>query len=78
VKFEISGSRTPQRHGKVESKFQAFFGRIRALLKSAGLKDHLRSGVWAECAMTVTFLSNITFIKDKTNFPDQLLRGSKP
>jgi len=48
------------------------------MLNSAGLKDHLRSGVWAECAMTVTFLSNITSIKNKTICPYQLLFGSKP
>jgi hypothetical protein len=33
------------------------------MLNSAGLKDQLRLGVWAECALTVTFLSNITSIK---------------
>jgi hypothetical protein len=60
VKFEFSGPRTPQRNGKVERKFQTFFGRIRAMLNNAGVKDQLRSGVWAECAMTVTFLSNVT------------------
>jgi hypothetical protein len=38
VKFEFSGPRTPQQNGKVERKFQAFFGRIRAMLNSAGLK----------------------------------------
>jgi hypothetical protein len=31
------------------------FGRIRAMFSSAGLKDLIRSGVWAECAKTVTF-----------------------
>jgi hypothetical protein len=45
VKFEFSGPRTPQRNGKVERKFQTFFGRIRAMLNSAGVKDQLRSGV---------------------------------
>jgi hypothetical protein len=48
------------------------------MLNGAGLKDHLRSGVWFECAMTVTFLSNITSIKDKMICPYQLLYGSKP
>jgi len=48
------------------------------MLNSAGLIDHLRSGVWAECAMTVTFLSNITSIKSKSICPYQLLFGSKP
>jgi hypothetical protein len=78
VKFEFSGPRTPQRNGKVERKFQTFFGRIRAMLNSSGLKDNLRSGVRAECAMTVTFLSNITAIKDKAVCPHQLLFVSKP
>jgi hypothetical protein len=48
------------------------------MLNSAGLKDHLRSGVWAECAMTVTYLSNITSIKEKMICLHQLLFGSKP
>jgi hypothetical protein len=34
------------------------------MLNSTGLKDQLRSGVWAECALTVTFLSNISSIKN--------------
>jgi hypothetical protein len=78
VKFELSGTRTPQHHGKVERKFQPFFGRIRAMLNSAGNKDQLRSGVWAECAMTVTFLSNVTLIKNKEVCPYELLFGCKP
>jgi transposase InsO family protein len=78
VKFKFSGPRTPQQNGKVERKFQTFFGRIRAMLNSDGLKDHLRSGVWAECAMTVTYLSNITSIKEKMICPYQLLFGNKP
>jgi hypothetical protein len=45
VKFEFSVPRTPQRSGKVKRKFHTFFGRIRATLNSADLKDHSRSGV---------------------------------
>jgi hypothetical protein len=77
VKFEFSGPQTPQRKGKVERKFQTFFGRIRAMLNNAGVKDQLRSGVWAECAMTVTFLSNVTSIKNKEVCPYGLLFGCK-
>jgi hypothetical protein len=47
------------------------------MLDSAGLTEHLRSGVWAECAMTVTFLSDIISIKSKTICPYRLLFGSK-
>jgi hypothetical protein len=41
VKFEFSGPQTPQRNGKVERKLQTFFGKIRAILNSAGVKDKL-------------------------------------
>jgi hypothetical protein len=72
VKFEFFGPQTPQCNGKVERKFQTFFGRIRAMLNNAGVKDQLRSGVWAECAMTVTS------IKNKEVCPYELLFGCKP
>jgi hypothetical protein len=43
IKFEFSGPRrTSQQNCKVERKVQNFFGRIRAMLNSAGLKDQLR------------------------------------
>jgi hypothetical protein len=42
VKFEFSGPGTPQRNGKVERKFQTFFGRIKAIPNSSGVKDQLR------------------------------------
>jgi hypothetical protein len=32
IKVEYSGPQTPQRHGKVERKFQTLYGRIRACL----------------------------------------------
>jgi hypothetical protein len=48
------------------------------MLNSAGVKDQLRSGVWAECVMTVTFLSNVILIKNKEVCPYELLLGCKP
>jgi hypothetical protein len=78
IKFEFTGPRTPQRNGKVERKFQTFYGRIRASLNCVGLKGELRSGVWAECARTITFLHNITSIKTKEVYPYVLLFGGKP
>ena len=78
IRFDFSGPRTSQRNGKVERKLQTFYGRIRAMLNFAGLKDHLRNGVWAECAMTVTFLSNIISIKSDEQRPYHLLFGTKP
>jgi hypothetical protein len=42
------------------------------------LKDQLRSGFWEECAMVVTFLLNVTSIKNKEVCPYGLLFGCKP
>jgi hypothetical protein len=44
-KFEFSGPRTPQRNLKVERKFQTIYGRIRAMLKGAGLEGELRDEI---------------------------------
>jgi hypothetical protein len=78
IKLEFSGPRIPQRNGKFERKFQTFYGRIRFSLNCAGLKDELRSGVWAECARTITFQHNITSIKTKEVCLHELLFGGKP
>jgi hypothetical protein len=48
ITFEFSGPKTPQRNGKVKRKIQTFYGRIRATLNCAVLKDRLRNGVCAE------------------------------
>jgi hypothetical protein len=78
IKFAFSGPRTPQQNGKVERKFQTFYDRIRAMLNHAGFENGERSGIWAECARTITFLSNKTASKTKEKCPYQLLFGSKP
>jgi hypothetical protein len=48
------------------------------MLNSAGVRDQLRSGVWSECTMTVTFLLNVISIKNKEICPYELLFGCKP
>jgi hypothetical protein len=78
IKLDFSGPRTPQRNGKVERKFQIFFGRIRAILNNAGLEEGLRSVVWDECARNTTFLSSITALKSREMCPYQLMFGNKP
>jgi hypothetical protein len=76
--FEFLGPKTPQSKSKVERKSYTFYGRIRAPLNCAGLVDRLRNSVWAECARTITFLSNITDVKYLDACPYQLMFGSKP
>jgi Reverse transcriptase (RNA-dependent DNA polymerase) len=78
VKFEFSGPRTPQRNGKVERKFQTFYGRIRSILNGAGLKGDLRNKIWAECVMTTTYLSNVIATRSNMKSPFELLYDTKP
>jgi hypothetical protein len=78
VKFGFSGPITPQRNGKVERKFQTLYGRIRSMLNGAGLTGDLRNKIWAECAMTTTYPSNINSSKSSLKSPFELLFGSKP
>jgi hypothetical protein len=42
-----------------------------------GLEDSVRTGVWAECARTTTFLSNITAFKAMDKCAYQLFRKPK-
>ena len=77
VSFEYSGPRTPQRNGKVERKYQTLYGRIRAMLNGAGLRDEVRSGIWAECASTATFYSNVLRTNRRSKYPQELMFGKK-
>jgi transposase InsO family protein len=77
IKFEFSGPRTPQRNGKVERKFQTMYGRIWAMLNGANLEGELRDKIWAECVMSVTYLSNIISTKSNLKSQFELLYGEK-
>jgi hypothetical protein len=77
IKFEFSDPRTPQLNGKVERKFQIFYGRIRARFDNGGIEDSVRTGVWAEFARITTFLSNIILIKAKDKCPYEIMFSSK-
>jgi hypothetical protein len=45
INFELPGPRFPQHNGKVERKFQTFYGRISAKLNNTRLKYSKRFGV---------------------------------
>jgi hypothetical protein len=78
MKFEFSSPQTPSTQQQGGKKVPNFFGRIRDMINSAGVKDQLRSGVWAEYEMTVTFLFNVKSIKNKEVYPYELLIGCEP
>jgi hypothetical protein len=78
VKCDFLGTRILQRSGKVERKFHIFYGRIRSMLNGASLKDEVRSTIWAELAMTTTYLSNFFANKCGKKCPCELLIVCKP
>jgi hypothetical protein len=73
VKFKYSGSRTPQRNGKVEHKFQTLYGRTRAMMNDFEIDGEFRDGLWAECASTATYYDNLIINKDKKKSPIELM-----
>ena len=54
MKFEFSAPRTPQKHGKVERKFQTFYGKIRAMPNASEIDIEIQNGLWAECVSTAS------------------------
>ena len=58
VQFEFTSRYTPQQNGKVERSFATLFGRMRAMMITAGLDQDKRYELWTEAASTATKLSN--------------------
>jgi hypothetical protein len=58
ISFEYSAPNSPQQNGRVERRFATLYGRVRSMLNAANLSGELRSGLWAECAKTATYLDN--------------------
>jgi hypothetical protein len=48
------------------------------MLNGAGLIGYLRNKIWAECAMTTTYLAIILSSKSSLKSPFELLFSSKP
>jgi len=68
ITFEFTARKTPQQNRRVERKFATLFGRVRAMMNGAGFvgeQEHLRKGLWAECAGTATKLENIIVSANK-------------
>jgi hypothetical protein len=59
IEFEFSVSKTPPRNVIVKIKYQTLYGRVRSILNDAGIKDKMRSGIWAKCASTAVFCAKI-------------------
>jgi hypothetical protein len=75
--FEYTAPNTPQQNGVVERAFATLYGRIRAmLLNTKNLPEEIKTGLWAECASTATFLSNILVDQENTSPYEKFFNSS--
>jgi hypothetical protein len=77
VKFEYSGTCTPQRIGKVEPKFQTLYGRIREIMNDSEIDGEFHDGLWEECAIKATYYDNLIINKEKKKCPIELMFKKK-
>jgi len=63
IRFEYTARATPQQNGKAERAFATLYGRIRAMMKGAGLNEDEKMKLWMEAAATATKLDNILATK---------------
>jgi hypothetical protein len=60
IHVKFTSPNTPQQNGQVKRSFATLWGRVRSMLNDSGVPEDLRNKLWAECALTVTKLRNIT------------------
>jgi transposase InsO family protein len=77
IAFEYSARSTPQQNGKVERAFATLYGRMRAMMLTAGMDLDQRTTLWVEAAATATKLSNIVVGTDHTT-PHERLFNNQP
>ena len=63
IQMEFTGAATPQHNGVVERAFSTLTGRMRAMMREAGLPEELKYKLWAECVKTVTDLDGLLISK---------------
>jgi hypothetical protein len=56
---------------------QTLYGRIQAVLNGAGIHEEIKSGIWADCAYTTTFYSNILAARVTKRSLQELLFGKE-
>ena len=59
ILFEFTARQTPQQNGKVERAFATLYGRMRAMMLSAGFDNDMKKKLWMKVAATATKLDNI-------------------
>ena len=59
IHFEFMWSGTPQQNGVIEWESAKIYFWIHAMMAHTGLYEKIKTGLWPECATTVTKLENI-------------------
>ena len=78
LKFEFTAPGTPQQNGRVERKFAALYGRVRAMLNGARITKEMRNKLWAECARTATVCENLITPKEREECSFTTFYGESP
>ena len=76
--FEYTAPATPQQNGRVERKYAALYGRVRAMLNGARITSEMRKKLWAECARTATACENLIVGGNQTESSYKLFHGELP
>ena len=76
LRFEFIIPYIPKQNGTVEQSFITSFGRVRAMLNQAGIKNELRYNLWAECANVEKDICNVSVneANEKVYMKNQYLR----
>ena len=78
ARMEYTGAATPQHNGVVERAFATLTGRVRAMMKSAGIVGKLKYKIWAECVKTATDLDGILVDSPSQKSRLERLVGRRP
>ena len=57
--FKFMSLGTPQKNGAIEQGFATHYSQMRVMMVHAELHENLKTGIWPECASTVTKLEII-------------------
>jgi hypothetical protein len=65
IQFEYTAAGTPQFNGRVERKFATLYGRVQSMMNATNVPQKMRTGIWTECAATVSKSDSIMVTNTK-------------
>lgn len=77
IQIEFTPVNTPQ-YNPIERHYATLWGRVRAMLNAAKLKEEMRGKFWAECAATATLVENVLVNKNNEKSPHMMMFNARP